>query len=147
MPILLCCVRASFADAFHARISKRLIITASYRRSAYEYAAVSSVVTPDGMRTSDGKLHELDVIIIATGFAAVDGAYATIDIQERRKGESLGDGWKRVGLKSYMGCCVLGPLIGFSNVPPLAETHVDFARDLIRQAEEIAKRKGTVVVV
>ncbi|PYH96077.1 cyclohexanone monooxygenase [Aspergillus ellipticus CBS 707.79] len=108
-------------------------------------------VTPGGMRTADGKLHELDVIIIATGFQAIDGSYAQMEIRGRQKSDNLRDLWKRVGLRAYMGCSVsgypnllmaLGPMVAFSNIPPLAQTHVDFLRVLIRRAEEISKQTG-----
>lgn len=36
-------------------------------------------VTPRGIRTADGKEHELDVIVFATGFDAVTGAFADIE--------------------------------------------------------------------
>lgn len=37
------------------------------------------VVTPIGLNTTDGKTHELDVLICATGFDAITGAYRAID--------------------------------------------------------------------
>ena len=36
-------------------------------------------ITPKGIRTSDGKEHELDVLIFATGFDAVTGAFGAIE--------------------------------------------------------------------
>jgi cation diffusion facilitator CzcD-associated flavoprotein CzcO len=36
-------------------------------------------VTPNGIITSDGKEHELDVLILATGFNAITGAFSEID--------------------------------------------------------------------
>jgi cyclohexanone monooxygenase len=37
--------------------------------------------TEQGVVTADGTLHELDVLILATGFDAVDGNYRRIDIR------------------------------------------------------------------
>ncbi|OJJ67303.1 hypothetical protein ASPBRDRAFT_136090 [Aspergillus brasiliensis CBS 101740] len=108
-------------------------------------------VTADGICTSDGRLHELDVIIIATGFDAMDASYAHIDIQGRKKGETLYDRWKRTGPNCYLGCSVagfpnlltvLGPRVAFGNVPPLLEIQVSFLRDAIRQAEDITRHTG-----
>ncbi|RAL15300.1 flavin-containing monooxygenase [Aspergillus homomorphus CBS 101889] len=108
-------------------------------------------LTPEGIRTADGKLHDLDVLIVATGFDAMDGSYARVNLQGRQEGDNLSDRWRRTGSECYMGCSVSGypnllivsgPMVGFSNVPPLTETNVEFLRDLIRRAEEITKRTG-----
>jgi cyclohexanone monooxygenase len=40
-------------------------------------------VTPKGIKTADGVEHELDVLIFATGFDAVDGNYTRIDLRGR----------------------------------------------------------------
>lgn len=61
-------------------------------------------ITPTGIKTSDGALHELDVIIWATGFDAVDGNYTRVKIRGRN-GESLKDHWAD-GPTSYLGVCV-----------------------------------------
>lgn len=99
-------------------------------------------MTEKGIRTSDGKEHELDVIIFATGFDAVDGNYTRVRIHGRN-GETLKDHWKE-GPTSYLGVCVpnfpnlfmiTGPNGPFSNIPPAIETHVVFITDAIKQAE------------
>lgn len=55
-----------------------------------------SQIEPQGVRTSDGKLHELDVLILATGFDAVEGNYNRIAIRGR-DGMSLKDRWDETG--------------------------------------------------
>lgn len=45
-------------------------------------------ILPTGIKTSDGVVHELDVIVFATGFDAVDGNYTRLAIRGR-DGESL----------------------------------------------------------
>ena len=40
-------------------------------------------VTQEGIVTEDGTLHELDVLVFATGFDAVDGNYVRVDIRGR----------------------------------------------------------------
>ena len=99
-------------------------------------------ITPEGIKTSDGKVHELDVIVFATGFDAVDGNYTRLCIKGR-SGKSLSDHWNENGPSSYLGTSVpdfpnmfmiLGPNSPFSNLPPAIETQVEFIADIIRTA-------------
>ena len=59
-----------------------------------------------GIETQGG-LHELDVIVYATGFDAMTGALSRIDIRGR-DGLSLGDFWAAEGPLSYLGLAVAG---------------------------------------
>ena len=61
-------------------------------------------IEPKGIRTGDGKLHELDVIIFATGFDAVEGNYARLAINGRNG--TLKDAWDEPGPTSYLGVTV-----------------------------------------
>ena len=63
-------------------------------------------VTPTGIRTEHG-LHELDVIVYATGFDAMTGALSRIDVRGR-DGISLGEFWASEGPLSYLGLAVAG---------------------------------------
>ncbi|CZR69687.1 related to flavoprotein involved in K+ transport [Phialocephala subalpina] len=101
-------------------------------------------LTAAGIKTADGKLYQLDVIICATGFDAVDGNYTRIAIQGRN-GETLKDHWSKVGPTSYLGFSVpnfpnlfliTGPNGPFSNLPPAIECHVEIITDLIARAEK-----------
>ncbi|KIW62213.1 hypothetical protein PV04_10409 [Phialophora macrospora] len=105
-------------------------------------------ITEDGIKTSDGKVHELDVIIFATGFDAVDGNYTRVKIRGRQ-GASLKDHWSEAGPTSYLGISVpnfpnmfmiLGPNGPFTNLPPTIETQVEFISDLIQTAEKVRSR-------
>jgi cyclohexanone monooxygenase len=100
-------------------------------------------MTEKGIKTGDGKEHELDVIIFATGFDAVDGNYTRVRIHGR-EGETLEDDWEE-GPTSYLGVCVpnfpnlftiTGPNGPFTNIPPTIETHAEFITQAIKQAEE-----------
>jgi cyclohexanone monooxygenase len=62
-------------------------------------------ITPDGIRTTD-RLHELDVIVFATGFDAMTGALLRIDITGR-DGVALRDAWE-AGPRTYLGLGVAG---------------------------------------
>jgi len=100
-------------------------------------------ITPKGVRTSDGAEHELDVLIFATGFDAVDGNYTRLAIQGIG-GQTLKDHWVN-GPSSFLGISVpkfpnmfmiLGPNGPFCNIPPAIESHVEVISDLITSAEE-----------
>ncbi|WP_173009982.1 NAD(P)/FAD-dependent oxidoreductase [Mycolicibacterium sp. P9-64] len=81
--------------------------------------------TEQGIVTEDGTFHELDVLVLATGFDAVDGSYRGLNIVGRR-GESLNEHWSE-GPRSHLGMTVsgfpnmfmiLGPNGPFVNNPP-----------------------------
>jgi cyclohexanone monooxygenase len=100
-------------------------------------------ITPKGVKTSDGVEHEVDVLIFATGFDAVDGNYTRLAIQGI-DGQTLKDHWVH-GPTTYLGISVpkfpnmfmiCGPNGPFCNIPPAIETHVEVISDLIRSAEE-----------
>ena len=63
-------------------------------------------VCPNGIQTAAG-LHELDVIIYATGFDAMTGALNSIDVRGRG-GASLREFWTEEGPLSYLGLAVAG---------------------------------------
>jgi cyclohexanone monooxygenase len=106
-----------------------------------------SHLTQDGIVTSDGTLHELDVLILATGFDAVDGNYKRIDIRGRN-GEQLGEHWAD-GPSSYLGVAttgfpnlfmILGPNGPFTNLPPAIETQVEWIASTIEQVRAVDKQ-------
>jgi cyclohexanone monooxygenase len=111
-------------------------------------------VTPNGIETSDGKIHEVDLIVFATGFDATAGSYFNIDFQGR-KGKSLKDHWAQ-GPRTHLGATtsefpnlflVNGPGAPFANNPPVAEEGARFAADLIAHAEGIRKEGAGFGVV
>lgn len=55
-------------------------------------ATRSKEITAKGIRTADGVEHELDVLVFATGFDAVDGNCKRIDIRGRDN-TSMKDHW------------------------------------------------------
>ncbi|KAF2826994.1 cyclohexanone monooxygenase [Ophiobolus disseminans] len=104
-----------------------------------------SEITATGIKTSDGTVHELDVIVFATGFDAVDGSYTRVAIKGRN-GESLKDRWDAGGPTSYLGVSVpnfpnmlmiTGPMGPFTNLPPTIETQVEFIADTIAAAKRL----------
>ena len=105
-------------------------------------------ITPRGVLTDDGVEHELDVLVTATGFDAVDGNYHQMDIRGRG-GRTIQQHWKD-GPVSYLGIAtaglpnmfmVLGANSCFANLPPVIEAQVEFISDMISRAQ----RTGAVV--
>ncbi|MFC4949225.1 flavin-containing monooxygenase [Pseudonocardia sp. GCM10023141] len=98
-------------------------------------------ITPTGVRTADGVEHELDVLVLATGFDAVDGNYRAMDLRGR-DGRHINDHWTD-GPTSYLGLSkagfpnmfmILGPNGPFTNLPPSIESQVDWIGELIGSA-------------
>ena len=75
-------------------------------------------VLPEGIQTADGTVHELDVIILATGFDAGSGALTRIDIRGR-DGRSLKEEWGR-DIRTTMGLQIHGYPNLFTTATPLA---------------------------
>lgn len=75
-------------------------------------------VVPQGIKTADGTIHELDIIILATGFDASTGALTRIDISGRN-GRSLKADWGR-DIRTTMGLQIEGYPNLFTTAAPLA---------------------------
>ncbi|MET0468388.1 MAG: NAD(P)/FAD-dependent oxidoreductase [Aeromicrobium sp.] len=106
-------------------------------------------ITPRGLRTADGVEHELDVIVFATGFDAVDGNYRDMDLRGRG-GKHVDAHWAAAPT-SYLGVTtagfpnmfmILGPNGPFTNLVPSIEVQVEFITELIAASE---RRGGAVV--
>ncbi|MFO0550075.1 MAG: NAD(P)/FAD-dependent oxidoreductase [Polyangiaceae bacterium] len=89
---------------------KRILLSNDYY-PALQLPHVSLVTTgiervvPEGIITKDGKLHELDALVLATGFMAAD-AEAPFEVRGRG-GADLTDEW-RPGARAYLGTTVHG---------------------------------------
>lgn len=101
--------------------------------------------TEKGLLTSDGVEHEIDVLILATGFEAVDGAYREFTVTGH-EGHTLMDAWGQ-SPAAYLGIStpgfpnfftVLGPQGIFSNLAAGIEAEVDFIGDAIAWAQRKA---------
>ena len=75
-------------------------------------------IVPEGVKTTDGKIHEFDVLILATGFDAGSGALTRMDIRGRG-GRSLTEEWGKE-IRSTMGLQVHGYPNMFTTGAPLA---------------------------
>jgi cation diffusion facilitator CzcD-associated flavoprotein CzcO len=100
-------------------------------------------ITETGIRTADGTIHELDVIVLATGFDAVSGNQLKIH-HEGVGGVTLHDKWHdrprtHLGLMTagfpnmFM---IYGPMGPFTNQPPAHEAQVEWVS---RSIEHVRK--------
>ena len=75
-------------------------------------------IVPEGVQTADGKVHALDILILATGFDAGSGALTRIDIRGRG-GRALKDEWSQE-IRTTLGLQVHGYPNLFTTGAPLA---------------------------
>ncbi len=107
-------------------------------------------IVPEGVRTADGKVHEVDVIIMAVGFDAATGALTRIDIHGR-DGRLLRDEWKE-DVRTTMGLQIhgypnlfitgspLSPSAALCNMPTCLQQMVDWISDCISYAKQHGKQ-------
>ena len=103
-------------------------------------------VEPKGIRTADGTLHEVDVIVYATGFYAIRGSLSRIEVYGKG-GRALNDLWKEEGVSTYLGLMVdgfpnfftlVGPQNGtvFCNIPRCSATAIDWNTGLMQYVRD-----------
>ena len=99
-------------------------------------------ITPTGIKTSEAE-YEFDIIIYATGFDAITGAFDRIDIRGI-DGASLKEKWQD-GPQTFLGILVdgfpnllmvMGPHAGLGNFPRAVEYTSDWVTGLIRFAHD-----------
>ena len=99
-------------------------------------------ITPNGMRTTKQD-HEFDILIYATGFDGVTGAFDRIDIRGPN-GLRLKDAWAE-NPRTYLGMLaegfpnmlmVLGPHTARGNIPQAIEHSVEFQTGMLRFMQE-----------
>jgi cation diffusion facilitator CzcD-associated flavoprotein CzcO len=111
-------------------------------------------ITETGIETSDGKMHNLDVLIYATGFDAITGAFSAIEWHAKDGRSLLGssdskDGEKAIWIdhrpETFLGITahsmpnmfmVLGPHQPFGNAPRTIEHAVQVVSDLLQYCHE-----------
>jgi cation diffusion facilitator CzcD-associated flavoprotein CzcO len=110
-------------------------------------------IAPAGIQTGDA-LHEVDMIVYATGFDAITGAFDRIDIRGTG-GQRLRDKWAH-GPRTYLGLQIAGfpnmfTLVGphnaatFCNIPRCIEQNVEWVTALLRhmQARRLTRVEAT----
>jgi len=102
-------------------------------------------ITPQGVCTAADheQLHELDMLIFATGFDALRGAYDALAI-EGEGGRRLKEQWSP-GARTLFGMLnhgfpnlfmVMGPMGTLGNIPRSIEYNVEWVSDLLRHARD-----------
>lgn len=103
-------------------------------------------ITPEGIMTADGKVHEVDVIVLAVGFDAGSGALSRIDIRGRDN-RSLKDQWQEE-IRTTMGLQVhgypnlfttgapLAPSAALCNMTTCLQQQVDWITDCLEYAKD-----------
>ncbi|KAJ4478402.1 cyclohexanone monooxygenase [Lentinula aciculospora] len=102
-------------------------------------------ITPKGLKTSDGIEHELDVLVLATGFDMVTGGITSIDIRGQ-DGVPIKEKWSN-GVQSYLGLAsanypnmfwIYGPHSpsSFTNGPSSIEFTSEWIIDCIKYMKE-----------
>ncbi|HQV78220.1 MAG TPA: NAD(P)/FAD-dependent oxidoreductase [Chitinophagales bacterium] len=91
------CKRPSFSNNYLATFNRKNVdlITESIQE-----------ITPNGIKTNDGKEHKIEVLIAATGFNVMkDSNYLNYQLMGKNKNE-LGHFWSNNRLQAYQGCAV-----------------------------------------
>nr|WP_293249107.1 NAD(P)/FAD-dependent oxidoreductase [Panacagrimonas sp.] len=94
----------------------------AYHRPNVEIVEVANnpiaSVVPEGIRLADGTVHEVDILILATGFDAGSGSLTRIDIRGK-DGQSLKEQWNQE-IRTTLGLAVHGFPNLFTTAAPLA---------------------------
>ncbi|KAK5175416.1 uncharacterized protein LTR77_000555 [Saxophila tyrrhenica] len=111
-------------------------------------------ITPTGIATSDGSTHELDVLIYATGFDAITGAFSAIDWHAKHDRPLIASSHSKQGDRAiwpdhrpltFLGLTVpampnmfmvLGPHQPFGNATRSIEHAVQVINDLLQYCDE-----------
>ena len=99
-------------------------------------------ITPTGLKTSDAE-YEFDIIIYATGFDAITGAFDRLDITGVN-GQKLKSRWKH-GPETYLGmvtdgfpnmAMLIGPHMALGNIPRTIEFNCEWVADLMKYCQD-----------
>lgn len=99
-------------------------------------------VVPEGIMLQDGSVVELDTLVLATGFDALDGSYLRVAIKGQ-EGQTLQEHWQD-GAITYASVSsagfpnmfmISGPQGPFANFPCAIESEVNFITECIERAE------------
>lgn len=106
-------------------------------------------IVGEGIKTADGVIHPLEVIVLATGFDTSEGNLMKVAIRGRG-GQTLAHAWKD-GPRTFLGAfaagfpnlfLVNGPMGPFGNVPPAIEASVELITGAIAKAEELRVKEN-----
>lgn len=110
-------------------------------------------VEPDAVVTEDGVRHEIDTLVLATGFSLWEANFPPFEVLGR-DGQSLAKTWREGRYGSYQGVSVPGFPNLFSLVSPYAYTSLSFFNTIESQMvhmgrvlEEVRRRGATTFEV
>ncbi len=113
-------LRERLTPRFHLGCKRILFSTSYYPALARENVALVTApiaeITEDAVLTADGHRHEIDIIVVATGFRATDSPAA--DLITGADSRTLGEQWRTTGQEAYKGTTVAGFPNLFSLVGP-----------------------------
>ncbi|MEM7278141.1 MAG: NAD(P)/FAD-dependent oxidoreductase [Pseudomonadota bacterium] len=129
------CKRILISDEFYPSLNRPNVQLITDRIDSIE---------PAGVKTLDGRMHEADVLVYATGFD-IDGHILSVDITGEG-GRRLADDWSDIP-NAYSGCAVdgypnyfmmTGPNTGVAttSVVYMVEQQIDFVLKLMKMAGE-----------
>jgi cation diffusion facilitator CzcD-associated flavoprotein CzcO len=121
------CKRPSFHNSYLSTFNRPNV--------ALETSAIESI-TPSGVRTIDGTEHEIDVLILATGFKVFDGLPFPI---RGIDGVDLEQWWDANRLQAYHGVSVPGFPNMFSIIGPYAYNGASFFHLIEAQMRHITR--------
>ncbi|MDQ4095121.1 MAG: NAD(P)/FAD-dependent oxidoreductase [Actinomycetota bacterium] len=109
--------------------------------------------TRRGVRTTDGREHEVDAVVLATGFKVTDNP--VLDGVIGAHGQSLGEIWRKEGMQAYLGTAVAefpnmfmltGPNtgIGHTSLLVMIEAQINYVLRALRYMD--ATRVGRIEV-
>lgn len=131
--------RLSLEQDFYEQMSKPNISLVDIKKNPVKE------VVPEGIITEDGKLHEFDIIALATGFDSITGGMKDIHMTGL-DGQLLAEKW-REGTWTYLGIStsgfpnfffLYGPQgpTAFSNGPSCVEPQGDWVVDVLKSMRE-----------
>ncbi|MEV6773722.1 NAD(P)/FAD-dependent oxidoreductase [Nocardia sp. NPDC051030] len=109
-------------------------------------------ITEDGVRTRDGKLHEIDTLILATGFKVFEKGNTPPFPVHGKDGLELGDWWDQQRYQSYQGITIPNFPNVFLIAGPYGFTGGSYFQLIENQSRHVvrclarARKTGTTVV-
>jgi cation diffusion facilitator CzcD-associated flavoprotein CzcO len=148
-------LRAKLTPTYSIGCKRILISNDYYPALAQDNVEVATTpiarIEPAGIRTQDGALHEVDTLVLGTGFHVTDNpGFSRI---RGRDGQSLAQAWAEHGMAAYLGTTVhgfpnlfllLGPNTGIGHTS--AVYMIERQIGLVTQALEHADRHGIAAI-
>lgn len=100
-------------------------------------------ITPSGVVTTDGRAHEIDVLVLATGFDMWDANFPAVSIIGR-DGRDLGRWWRETRFQAYQGIAMPGFPNLLNLASPYAYSGLSFFTTIEAQMKHLERLLGEV---